>query len=190
MAAINKEEIKYKLARRKKEYISAPGRVPAAVLMILFEKNGHTHILFTRRTETVEYHKGQICFPGGGCQAGETRRTTALRESFEEIGLKPEDVEMLGELDDIKTVASHFVVSPFVGYITYPYRFKPSSIEIAEIMELPLDALRDPVNWKVEERTMEDGTTGEVYFVEVEGSIVWGATAKILKQLVDLIREK
>ncbi|MBI4330269.1 MAG: CoA pyrophosphatase [Chloroflexi bacterium] len=183
------DQIRRRLARRAKAHLTEPGRIPSAVLVVLFEKDGHTHILFTRRTQVVEYHKGQICFPGGGCEEGETRAMTALRESFEEIGLRAEDVELLGELDDIKTQTSHFIVSPFVGRIGYPYEFRPSAIEIDEILELPLDALRDPANWKVEVQDMEDGTKGEVHSVVVSGHVVWGATAKILKQLVDLLGE-
>ncbi|MBI4285746.1 MAG: CoA pyrophosphatase [Chloroflexi bacterium] len=181
------DQIRQKLAHRQKQSISDPDRIPAAILIVLFEKAGKTHLLFTRRTQTVEYHKGQICFPGGCCEGAETRCDTALRESFEEIGLQPEDVEILGELDDIRTVTSNFVISPFVGWIGHPYEFDPSSIEIDEILELPLDKLRDPASWKVEQRTMDDGATGEVFYVEANGSVVWGATAKILKQLVEIL---
>ncbi|MBI2934708.1 MAG: CoA pyrophosphatase [Chloroflexi bacterium] len=181
------DQIKTRLAQHPKQGISDPDRVPAAVLLLLFEKGGKVHVLFTRRTQAVEYHKGQICFPGGCCEGGETKCSTALRESFEEIGLRPGDVDILGELDDIRTVTSNFVISPFVGMTRHPYQFSPSAIEIDEILELPLDDLRDPVNWKVEWRTMDDGTSGEVFFVEVNGSVVWGATAKILKQLVDIL---
>ncbi len=180
-------DIKNKLAGRSKGRISDPQRVPAAVLIILFEKDGETHVLFTRRTDTVEYHKGQICFPGGCCEGAETKCDTALRESFEEIGVRPDHVEILGELDDIKTQTSIFIISPFVGRINYPYRFNPSSIEINAILELPLDALRDRRNWQVQHRTMDDGAAGEVYYVEVDGAVVWGATAKILKQLIEVV---
>lgn len=183
------QEIRYKLAHRRKSQISDPGWIPAAVLIALFEKEGRRYIVFTRRTQIVEHHKGQICFPGGGCEAGETKQDTALRESLEEIGLKPEDVEMLGELDDTRTVTSNFIVTPFVAHIPYPYEFHPSAFEIDAMIALPFDALRDAGNWRTEVREMDDGMTGKVYFVEVEGSVVWGATAKILKQLVEILGE-
>ncbi len=183
------EEIRHKLAQRRKLQISDPGWIPASVLIALFEKEGRTYVVFTRRTQIVEHHKGQICFPGGGCEAGETKLNTALRESFEEIGLRPEDVEVLGELDDTRTVTSNFIVSPFVAHIPYPYEFHPSSFEIDAMILLPLDELRNPVNWRTEVCELGDGTKGEVYFVEVDGAAVWGATAKILKQLVEILGE-
>jgi 8-oxo-dGTP pyrophosphatase MutT (NUDIX family) len=181
------EGIRHILSKRQKISLAEPGWVPAAVLVALFEKEGQPYILFTRRTDNVEYHKGQICFPGGGSEIGESKRDTALREAFEEIGLKPEDVELLGELDDTKAAVSGFIISPFVAHIPYPYRFKPNPLEIKDILEIPLAALRKKNNWTVEERVMENGTTNQVYFVECGGLVVWGATAKIVKQLIDLL---
>lgn len=183
------QEIRYKLAHRRKSKISDPGWIPASVLIALFEKEGRTYIVFTRRTQVVEHHKGQICFPGGGSEDGETKLNTALRESFEEIGLRPEEVEILGELDDTRTVTSNFIITPFVAHIPYPYEFRPSSFEIDAMISLPLDALRNPANWRTEVRELDDGMKGEVYFVKVDGSEVWGATAKILKQLVEILGE-
>ncbi len=181
------EDVRQVLSHRQKESLSEPGRIPAAVLIAIFEKNGEPHMLFTRRTENVEYHKGQICFPGGACDDGESHCEAALREAHEEVGLKPEDVRILGELDDMNTLTSHFTVSPFVVHIPYPYQFVPNLRELEEILELPLAGLMDRKNWKSERQTMEDGTPFEVYYVECGGAVVWGATANILRQLVDLL---
>ncbi len=181
------ELIKKRLYRREKVSLPNSGSVPAAVLIPVFEKENEPHILFTRRTENVEHHKGQISFPGGASEGGESSRETALRESYEEIGLNPDDVEILGELDDTKTLASNFVISPFVGHIPYPYPFNPSAWEISEIIELPLECIMDKGNWRIEEGIMNDGTQTQVYFLECNGVVVWGATGKILRQLVDII---
>lgn len=184
------EDIRHILSRRQKQGLTEAGRIPAAVLIAIFGKNGEPYVLFTRRTQDVEYHKGQICFPGGACDDGESHCEAALREAYEEVGIKPEDVEILGELDDMKTVTSHFIVSPFVAHIPYPYQFRPNPRELEEILEFPLAGLRNKKNWREEEGAADDGTRIQVHFVECEGAVVWGATAKILKQLVDLLDNK
>lgn len=185
------EDLRRVLSGRRPDRIGAePGRVPAAVLIAVFEKNGEPYILFTRRTQDVEFHKGQICFPGGSRDDEESLRQAALREAYEEVGIRPEDVEILGELDDMNTLTSNFTVSPFVAHIPYPYRFVPNLRELEEILELPLSGLRDKNNWKSERQTMEDGFPADVYYVECNGAVVWGATAKILRQLIDLLDPK
>ncbi|MDP2719435.1 MAG: CoA pyrophosphatase [Dehalococcoidia bacterium] len=184
------EQIRKALKYRKKVKLVEPGRVPAAVLIPLLIKKGIPHIIFTRRTDKVEYHKGQISFPGGAAEDGETVIETALRESEEEIGLNPADVEVLGELDDMLTLTSNFVVSPVVASVSYPYSFTPNPMETEEIIELPLEAIRDEKNWRVEENIMENVVHPEVHFLEYNGVVIWGATAKILKQLVDILEGK
>ena len=128
-----KGKLKAILSRRQKTMAAAELRpeadvppVPAGVLIPMYEKDGEHFVIFTLRTETVEHHKGQISFPGGAFNPGdENLLDTALRESFEEIGLFPSDVEVMGELDDQVTV-SNFRITPFVGFIPYPYTFHPS----------------------------------------------------------------
>lgn len=159
----------------------------AAVIVPLFEKTGGWHILFTKRTEKVRDHKGQICFPGGTCYEGEDLLVfTALRESFEEIGLREEDVEILGELDEVTTVTTNYTISPFVAAIPYPYEFSPNPEEVEEIIEVPLSALLDRANFR-EESHMREGKLHPVYFYDYKGNVIWGATARILKQLLELV---
>ena len=139
-----KEELKKFLANRQKRNIDDDSRVPSAVLIPLYEQQGHYHIIFIKRTETVKEHKGQISFPGGVCEKEDrTTLDTALRECCEEIGLRAEDVEVLGELDDEKTTTSNYIVSPFVATIPWPYRFKINEYEVDEILEIPIRALLD-----------------------------------------------
>ncbi len=161
--------------------------LPAAVLLLLLEKGGEYHVLFTRRTETLSHHKGQISFPGGACQGEDaTLLETALRESREEIGLAPEDVEVLGELDDTLTYVSHYRITPFVAGIPWPYPFKPNPAEIAEIITVPLVALREKANFH-EEIWVEGGISVTVPFYNYRGKVIWGATARILKQFLSLL---
>jgi len=161
----------------------------AAVLIPLFKKNGEYHILFTRRSEQVEHHKGQISFPGGRQDEEDVDLlATALREAEEEMGICPKDVRILGELDDICTVTD-FCVAPFVGLIPYPYPFKINPHEIEEMIEVPLGVLLDPHRFRKEFRE-HAGRTWPVYFFQHGRHTIWGATASILKQLLDLLPEE
>jgi 8-oxo-dGTP pyrophosphatase MutT (NUDIX family) len=160
---------------------------PAAVLVPLLEKEGEFHILLTKRTETVGYHKGQICFPGGGRhETDRDLKDTALRETFEEVGVKPEDVRVLGELDSIGTVSSNFLITPYVGVIPYPYESQVSVDEIESLIEVPLSALRDEKNYREEVYDL-DGSIMTGFVFEYQGEVIWGATARILRQLIELV---
>lgn len=110
----------------------------AAVLVPLTLYKDEWHVLYTRRTDRVELHKGQVSFPGGACDEGETTpEQTALREAEEEIGLHPADVKVLGRLSQLITVSS-FRVSPIVGVIPWPYAFKVAGFEVARVFTIPL----------------------------------------------------
>ena len=106
--------------------------------MPVFLKKGQYHLLFIQRTERVKYLKGQISFPGGAYEKNDGLiLNTALREAEEEIGLIPKDVQILGELDDVLTATSNYIISPFVGLIPYPYDFRPDKWETEELLEVP-----------------------------------------------------
>ncbi len=182
-----KEEIRRALAAREKKVISVDGLTRSAVLVPLFEKEGRCHILFTKRTDHLHHHKGQISFPGGGCHEDDhSPLETALRESREEIGLKESDVEILGELDDAATLTSLYHIVPFVGVIPYPYDFKPDKFEVREIFSLPLDDLLNRAVKKLENWTFGDIKV-ETYSYEIDGRYIWGATAWMLNQLLEII---
>jgi 8-oxo-dGTP pyrophosphatase MutT (NUDIX family) len=188
-----KEKIKQRISRilseREKQtfiFTDTP-LTSAAVLLPIYESEGEYYILFTKRTEKLMYHKGQICFPGGGChQEDETPLDTALREAFEEVGLRPEDVEVLGELDKMCTATSSFLITPFVGVIPYPYEFTVSADEIDELIEVPISALLDERNY-YEKLQDYQGIPYMGSFFDYEGKVIWGATAKILRQFLDLV---
>jgi 8-oxo-dGTP pyrophosphatase MutT (NUDIX family) len=158
----------------------------AAVLVPLFKKREECHLLFTKRSEEVKYHKGEISFPGGVVDEEDSELiSTALREAFEEIGLKESDVQVIGVLDDIVTV-TEFIVTPIVGLFPYPYPFKVSEVEIAELIEVPLASLLDEDSFS-EREIMRAGQREVVFAYQYEKHIIWGATARILKQFLDLI---
>jgi 8-oxo-dGTP pyrophosphatase MutT (NUDIX family) len=174
------------LSARERRIIEHPPFSHAAVLVPLFEKGEDCHLLFTKRSEEVKYHKGEISFPGGVVDEEDSELvSTALREAFEEIGLEENDVQIIGVLDDIVTI-TEFIVTPVVGLFPYPYPFKISEVEIAELIEVPFSSLLDEDCFS--EREIIRGAGKEiVYAYQYENHVIWGATARILKQFLDLI---
>ncbi len=182
------ERLRQALSVRHKKKITMAGLKQSAVLVPIFNREGQYHLLFTKRTEHLKYHKGQISFPGGTQEKGETLLDTALRESAEEIGLASGDVEVLGELDDVITWASNYIISPFVVTIPWPYEFKVNRREIEELIEVPVATLQEKGCMRQE--TEVNGT--EVvnnYFYHCQDRIIWGATARILHQLLDILAQ-
>ncbi len=159
----------------------------AAVLVPLFEADGAPHLLLTKRTDAVEHHKGQISFPGGGEEPGDADLlATALRESYEELGLPPASVEVWGRLDEVETVVSGFAITPFVGRIPRPVGLRPNPNEIDEIVTVPLATFLDPANLRTE-RVVRDGWSGELLFYDCGPHVVWGATARIIHSMTQLL---
>ena len=173
------------LAHRRKKSITAPKRISSAVLLPIYNKEGQCHILFTQRTNNVKEHKGQISFPGGARQDGESLRDTALRESQEEVGLSPNQVEVLGELDDTATTTSNFVVTPFVGVIPWPNDLRADGWETDEIIEVPIGALLAKSS-REDRKEVIGGQPVTSYFYHYGDRVIWGATARILHQFLEL----
>ena len=181
--------LKQALAQRSKQRINDAGLVSAAVLIPIYYKDGEYHILFTKRTETVKDHKGQISFPGGAYEEqDETLVNTALRECAEEIGLEAEGIELLGELDDMATRSTDYIISPFVATIPWPCSFKVDPIEVDEIIEVPLSALLDK-DCVRHETEVVDGEVVDKYEYHYGGKIIWGATARILNQFLGIVSQ-
>ncbi len=181
------EQLRKALARRQKQRIINASRIPSAVLIPVYEKQGQCHILFTRRTEKVKEHKGQISFPGGTYNKEDgTLVNTALRESAEEVGLAGGDIEILGELDDTITTTSSYIISPFVGLIPYPYQFRVNRDEIEEIIEVPIPALLDKGSLHCENEFVGDEVIVACYY-HYQGHVIWGATARILNQFLGIV---
>ena len=161
----------------------------AAVLLPLFKNAADYHVVFTKRTDTVRHHKGQVAFPGGSFEPSDgTLLRTALRESAEELGIQPEDVTVLGRLDDSPTFSTSFIISPFVGLIPYPYPFRLDPIEVAAVFDTPLSKLADPAVVQTYVRTREDGAPTVDYEYHVTGHVIWGATAWIIHHFLEIIR--
>jgi 8-oxo-dGTP pyrophosphatase MutT (NUDIX family) len=163
-------------------------RRQAAVLLPLFKNASEYHLIFTKRTETLKHHKGQVSFPGGSFESADgDLLTTALRESYEEIGIHPEHVTILGRLDDSPTVSTPFTISPFVGVIPHPYTFRPNPVEVALVFDVPLAVLADPAVGRSYVRARDDGAISEDYEFHVNGHVIWGATARIIHHFLSVI---
>jgi len=165
--------------------ISDPSLAQAAVLMPFFESGTELTLLFTRRTETLRYHKGQISFPGGAQHGGESLETTALREAEEEIDLHPRDVEILGRLHEYLS-SSEYRVTPFVAVVSGDSRFVPNPDEVAYLLRVPLRFfLENEPECRIMERR---GQKMSVYFYTYGTEVIWGLTARIVKEFVDVLR--
>jgi 8-oxo-dGTP pyrophosphatase MutT (NUDIX family) len=162
---------------------------PAAVLIPLYRADGLWHVLFTQRTHLVETHKGQVSFPGGRVDPEDSDRVaTALRETEEEIGLRREDVTVLGQLDELLTV-TQYRVTPVVGVFPWPYQFVISEAELSEVFGVPLTWLADPQNLEIQYREpLVPGPKVPVYYLHYENYTIWGATARMLINLLDVLK--
>lgn len=159
----------------------------AAVLVALFEEAGETHVVLTKRPETMPSHQGEIAFPGGKREPTDSSlAAAALREAQEEVGLEPDAVEVVTELDTIATVASAFTISPFVGVLTERPVLKPHPREVVDAFAVPVSELLHPEAYR-EELWDLWGAYRSMAFFELPGETVWGATARILFRLLVVI---
>ena len=156
------------------------GLAQAAVLIPLLKKGGEWHILFTRRAETLKTHKGQVAFPGGRRDDEDDRiECTAVRETWEEIGIQPDEISLLGWLDQVST-PSGFLITPVVGTIEWPYELEISEAEVSRVFTIPLLWLANPDNFQVRTLTrLGKPVPGVVFFQPYEGELLWGVTARI-----------
>ena len=159
------------------------GYLRAGVLVPLIATPGSVDLLFTKRTEHVETHKGQISFPGGVVEDGDRDIVhTALREAEEELGVERADVEPLGLLEDL-TTPTGFVITPVLGLFSQTPRLRPNPAEVAEVFTVPLDFFADPASAEREFRTV-NGRQRELWKYQYGGHLIWGATAMIIRSLL------
>jgi 8-oxo-dGTP pyrophosphatase MutT (NUDIX family) len=161
----------------------------AGVLLLIYPRAGEDYVVFMRRTENVEHHKGQISLPGGAQDVTDPDIIfTALREAEEELGIDPDLVEVVGTLRDVYAQVSGFLITPVIGRVhegSQPGKlvFKPSPEEVAEVIEVPLRALRDKATHRTETR-VHDGTTYNIHFFTYGPYEIWGATGHIIYEFL------
>jgi len=161
-----------------------PGLIRAAVLVPLLRRSDEYCLLFTKRPKEMKHHPGQISFPGGIFEERDiTLKGTVIREAWEELGLSEGNIQFLGELDDYSTTTG-YLISSFVGKIPYPYDFRINKEEISELIVVPIEELRRPprVGYVV-----RDGKPYPVYYYDLPQHVVWGATARIVKNFVEVV---
>jgi len=162
----------------------------SAVLIPLFEAEGEFRLLFTKRTTKVEAHKGQISFPGGRTDREDgSPEETALREAEEEIGLRREDVTMLGRIDDAVTLTSNYIVHPFVGLIPHPYDFRINPGEVDRILEVPFEVFLPERGVGKILPIQYEGNVFQSWAYSYDGDVIWGATARIMKNFMEILEE-
>lgn len=154
----------------------------AAVLVPLVEREAGVHVILTRRADTLRRHSGQIAFPGGGIDPGETAWQAALREAHEEIGLAPDRVELAGLSTPFKTLTG-FHVTPVVGWVDPSFEPVPSPGEVAEVFETPFDFLMDAANHERVFRETGRGPSRWVYSIRHNERVIWGITAAMVADL-------
>ncbi len=179
--------IRAALARAGRSVPPAPGGVearPAAVLVPVLAADPEVRLVFTRRADDMSRHPGEVSFPGGLADPGETLRQAALREAEEELGLVEADVEILGTLPAVHTHVTGILISPFVGLLRVDPVLTPNADEIAEVLEVPLRTLVDVGEVRWLER---NGMRFPTQVFEVGGHVIWGATGRIVQSFLDAL---
>ena len=160
----------------------------AAVLIGLFQRDGEWYFPLIKRPMHEKNHPGQIALPGGAMEQDETLETTAIREAFEEVGITPNDVEIIGEMTPLPVPVSNYVISPFVGIINKEPKWKINKDEVEELIILKLDDLISADNGYSEDWNLR-GNQVKVPIFKLMDKTIWGATATVLCELIDLIKE-
>ncbi len=160
---------------------------PAAVLCALFDEEAQAHVVLTRRSSRLRSHTGQVSFPGGRLDPGEAALACALREAREEVGLDPSTVDVFARLSTVRIMANPAPVLPFVGGLPSRPLLHPNPAEVERAFTVPLSELADPDVYREEIWTFPDGTERRMHFFELIGDTVWGATARMLYELLDTV---
>lgn len=160
---------------------------PAAVLVPLFEEDGQARVILTRRSDRLRSHTGEVAFPGGRLEPGEAPLAAALREAGEEVGLVARDVEILGQLEPLATLSSRSGITPFVGVLAGRPTLHPNPHEVEHAFDVALAELMEESVYREERWDTEWAEDRPVHFFDLPHDIVWGATARILHSLLELI---
>ena len=162
-----------------------PGARPSAVLIPIYDEGDGAVVVLTRRAQHLRSHKGEVSFPGGRQEPGEQPHETALRESEEETGLRPDEVELIGELDPLATFSSQSLIVPFVGMLARRPDLVAHESEVEAILHVALAELLHEDAYREELWPFPQGYH-PLYFFEIVGDTIWGATARILHQLLSI----
>lgn len=193
LAKLDAEQIGAALRRALVQAPARPfqpeGLIQAAVLIPFLWINGAWHIFFTRRTDHLETHKGQVAFPGGAidpCDAGDPC-AAALREALEETGIQPASVRLIGQMAAMVTITG-FLVTPVIGVVDWPQPLNLAEYEVSRVFTVPLSWLADPENFEIKPYLRPNGHIEQVvYYSRYDGEIIWGVTGRIMYDLIQLL---
>jgi 8-oxo-dGTP pyrophosphatase MutT (NUDIX family) len=177
------------LSERQGSWVSDSSLNLAGVMMLIYKKDGAYHLLFNKRSQEVEHHKGEISFPGGVIdEADSDMLACALRETWEEMGVLPEDINVLGSLGIVPTI-TQFEIHAYLGIITYPYPFIVSNVEVAEVVEVPISVLRDVASQRDEVYLLSDGGSKHSTAFSHNNHLIYGATARLVGHFLRLLED-
>ncbi len=188
---LTSEQIKILLAERRDESpnakVNVQGRKAAVLVPIVCREDGW-QIIYTRRSDTVNDHKGQVSFPGGAVEPTDhTPEAAALREAQEEIGMDPHQVEILGRLEEITSISS-YAITPVVGLVKWPVQLSVNSHEVSRVFMIPLTWLSQPDHYESRDFSAPDGHRRMVYFYEpYDSEQLWGISAWITLKLLEIL---
>ena len=170
-------------------HIVPPGMRAAAGLLLLYPRDGVWQVLLTLRASALRHHTGQVSLPGGRVDPGETLEQAALREAFEEVGIGPGGIELVGRLTPLHIPVSHHLLHPVVGIAAERPSFRVAQAEVERIIEAPLTHLRAPetVRWEQRVRERPPSVLMDVPYFDVDGARVWGATAMVLAEFLAVL---
>jgi 8-oxo-dGTP pyrophosphatase MutT (NUDIX family) len=170
--------------------IELPGQVkPAAVLVALFEEDGEARVILTRRSSRLRSHTGEVSFPGGRLDPGEAPLAAALREASEEVGINPADVEIVGQLSPLATMSSGAAITPFVGVLPGRLVLRANPAEVERVFDVSLAELASDGVYHEELWELPELGWRPMTFFHLIGDTVWGATARVLRELLELLFE-
>jgi 8-oxo-dGTP pyrophosphatase MutT (NUDIX family) len=168
--------------------------VNAAVLAVLFEEAGEARLIFTRRSTSLRAHRGEVSFPGGRLDEGESPAQAALREAYEEVALQPSDVQLVGWIHPVLTMVSGSLIMPVLATVGTRPHLVASPAEVERVFDVSLAELSDPSifheeRWSIPGRQIPDSPDNSfaVWFFEVEGEMIWGATARMIHELLSIV---
>jgi 8-oxo-dGTP pyrophosphatase MutT (NUDIX family) len=185
-------QLKMAALLKRSIFDAPPTARKAAVLMLIFPKNGEWHLVLTERTGNEnDPHSRQISFPGGSAESADVDlAATALRETHEEIGVEPSVIELIGAMTDVYIPVSNFHVQPFLAWTNAPPQYQPQETEVKTVIETPLSVLKNEANWKVKDiRVSAQYDLKNVPYFDVFGNAVWGATAMMISELLEMLRD-
>lgn len=182
-------QLKKAVLARYKTMDAPPTARQSAVLILLFRKTNEWHVVLTERVGNPnDPHSNQISFPGGSLEAADASlEACALRETHEEVGIPPEKVKIIGKMTDLYIPVSNFFVQPYLGWTSEPPQYQRQPTEVKNILEVPLSILANIDNHKFADIQVRGMTLPNVPYFDVNGKIVWGATAMMLSELLEIL---